>query len=77
MFIMALKSVFENPFFVPIILIPVVVAEQLIVAIIAVMVLQMVERLIRIAVCANLVMRLCVLVALRIVLYMRHRIINI
>lgn len=53
MFIMALKSVFENPFFVLIAVILVVVVEQLIAFGIAVMVLQMVERLIRIAVCAK------------------------
>ena len=50
---MALKSVFENPFFVLIAVILVVVVEQLIAFGIAVMVLQMVERLIRIAVCAK------------------------
>ena len=50
---MALKSVFENPFFVLIAVILVVVVEQLIAFGIAVMVLQMVEILIRIAVCAK------------------------
>ena len=50
---MALKSVFENPFFVLIAVILVVVVEQLIAFGIAVMVFQMVERLIRIAVCAK------------------------
>lgn len=53
MFIIRGELAFENRFFVPIILIPVVVVVLLIVTIIAVMVLQMVEILTLIVVCAK------------------------